>query len=65
MTHRFFQKIEDYMGDPNTNYVIWANSKGMANVIEISQKHARKCTETMHPALNGYKVGVLVYELYR
>ena len=53
------------MGDPNTNYVIWANSKGMANVIEISQKHARKCTETMHPALNGYKVGVLVYELYR
>lgn len=49
------------MGDPNTNYVIWANSKGMANVIEISQKHARKCAETMHPALNGYKVGLFFY----
>ena len=35
---------------------MWCNGPGLAKLVELSQKHARKCKETCIPLLNGFKV---------
>ena len=51
------QKIEQALESEESHYVMWCNGLGLANLVELSQKHARKCKETCVPLLNGFKVG--------
>ena len=50
------KKIEETLESEEPPYVMWCNGLGLANLVELSQKHARKCKETCVPLLNGFKV---------
>ena len=50
------KKIEETLESDNSDYVMWCNGQGLAHLVELSQKHARKCNETCIPLLNGFKV---------
>ena len=53
------KKIEETLESEDaleSHYVMWCNGLGLANLVELSQKHARKCKETCVPLLNGFKV---------
>ena len=50
------KKIEETLESDEPPYVMWCNGLGLANLVELSQKHARKCKETCVPLLNGFKV---------
>ena len=63
ITHNFIKnakKIEETLesdnSDTESDYVMWCNGQGLAQLVELSQKHARKCQETCVPLLNGFKV---------
>ena len=62
MTHHFHliykyaQQIEETLESDNSDFVMWCNGQGLAHLVELSQKHARKCNETCVPLLNGFKV---------
>ena len=56
---KFSKKIDEYISNENANYVIFANGKGLANMTQIIQRHARKCSHDMTPALSGYKVNLI------
>ena len=55
---KFCQKIDEYISNENANFVIFANGKGLANMTQIIQRHARKCSHDITPALSGYKVNL-------
>ena len=50
------KKIDDALESQDSNFVMWCNGEGLADLIALSQKHARKCNETCIPLLNGFKV---------
>ena len=52
----FLKKIEDYIEDDNTNYVIWTNKPGLQGFADVIAKHARKCDKNITPCFNGFKV---------
>ena len=49
------------MDSEESHYVMWCNGKGLADLVELSQKHARKCKETAVPLLNGFKVSTFLW----
>ena len=57
--HKFYQKIDEYLSNENANFVIFASGQGLANMTQLIQRHARKCSYDMTPALSGYKVFLL------
>ena len=57
--YKKIQKIDEYLDSEESHYVMWCNGKGLADLVELSQKHARKCKETAVPLLNGFKVSNL------
>ena len=54
--YKFYKKIDDYLENENSNFVIFANGHGLTNMTTITQRHARKCPFDMTPVLSGYKV---------
>ena len=54
--YKFNKKIDEYLENENSNFVIFANGQGLANMTKITQRHARKCSFDMTPVLSGYKV---------
>ena len=59
ISHNFIKNVkknEEILESENSDYVMWCNGQGLAHLVELSQKHARKCNETCVPLLNGFKV---------
>ena len=57
----FRQKIQKYIDDEDTDFVVWANKSGLQGFADVIAKHARKCDKTITPCLNGYKVCVYFF----